>query len=268
MLGLRVSLAGQIGHIGDYAATARLALDCHDGALQMNDVPSIRILSAGAPKTGVRLCAEAWSKKSGRRFEIEFATAPKIRERFAADAAIADIVVAPVPAMESFVAGGVVAPGSLVPLGEIAAGVVVKAGATAPDLSSADAFRAALVGADRIVYNQASSGQYIETMIDKLGIAAVVADKIVRVANGAAVMEYLAADNHDRTIGFGQVTEIRLHENLGVRLVGPLPQEIGKVTAYAVGLSSAATDKEAAAMLLAFMDAQEGKAIFAATGVE
>lgn len=233
----------------------------------MSDFPSIRILSAGAPKSGVRLSAEAWSEKTGTLFSVEFATAPVIKDRVGSGSADADIVVAPLPAMEGFVAAGRIVAGSLMPLGAIAAGVVVRNGAAEPDLSSVEAFRAALLDADALVYNQASSGQYIAAMIDKLGIADQVAGKTVRVANGAAVMEHLAADDRVRTVGFGQVTEIRLHENIGVHLVGPLPSEIGKVTAYAAGLSTASADRDGAAALLAFMASHDGKAIFAGTGV-
>lgn len=234
----------------------------------MTGSPSIRILSAGAPKSGVRLCAEAWSQENGVDFAIDFATAPVIKERVDQGAVEADIVVAPAPAIQGFVDAGRITPGSTVSIGSIAAGVVVRDGAAEPDLSSAEAFRAALLAADQIVYNQASSGQYIEAMIDRLGITEDVAGKTVRVPNGAAVMEHLAADDHERTIGFGQVTEIRLHEHIGVHLVGPLPAEIGKVTDYAAGLSTDASDGKAASALLAFMDSVRGKAIFADTGVE
>lgn len=234
----------------------------------MNDARPIGILSAGAPKTGVRLCAEAWSAESGTPCEIEFATAPTIRERVGAGETAADIVVAPVAAMEGFVAAGKIVDGSVVPIGEIAAGVVVRNGAEEPDLSSATALREAMLAADCIVYNQASSGQYIETMIARLGIADRVAEKTVRVPNGAAVMEYLAADDRPRTIGFGQVTEIRLHETIGVHLVGPLPAEIGKVTAYAAGVATDNADVDAAASLVSFIGSDRGRAIFAETGVE
>jgi molybdate transport system substrate-binding protein len=233
----------------------------------MSDMPSIRILSAGAPKTGVRQCAEAWRDKSGRPFAIAFATAPAIEERVGRNAADADVIVAPAPAMAEFVEAGRVVAGSVVPIGAIAAGVAVRAGAATPDLSSVDAFSSALLDADALIYNQASSGQYIATMIERLGIAAEVADKTVLVANGAAVMEHLAADRRERTIGFGQVTEIRLHEHLGIRLVGPLPAAIGKVTAYAAGVSSTAADRDGAAALVAFMASDEGRAILSETGV-
>ena len=227
----------------------------------------IRILSAGAPKEGVRRCAEVFKEKSGADVAIEFATAPVIHERVIGGCANADIVVAPNAAMAGFAEGRQVIADSISVLGSIAAGVAVRDGSPEPDLSGVESFRDALLAVDSLIYNRASSGRSIEAMIDSLGIADAVADKTVRVATGAAVMEYLAGDKRARNIGFGQITEIRLHEHLGVHLVGPLPAEVAKVTTYAAGVFSNASQPERAASLVAFMASPEGKRIFAETGV-
>jgi molybdate transport system substrate-binding protein len=124
-----------------------------------------------------------------------------------------------------------------------------------------------MLGADRLVYNQASSGQYIAGMIDRLGIAGQVAAKTAQLATGAAVMQFLADDTADKTIGFGQITEIKLQEHLGVHLVGPLPEAIGKVTTYAVGLSPSAENQRDALSLIEFMTSADGKRIFVDSGV-
>ncbi|MBL6945509.1 MAG: substrate-binding domain-containing protein [Rhodospirillales bacterium] len=227
----------------------------------------IRILSAGAPKTGVRKCAEAFAEKTGQPFQVEFATAPVLRERVGSDTANADIIVAPVAAMEVFSSAGKVVAGSVSPVGSVTAGVVIRNGAREPDLSSVEAFKRDLIAADGLVYNLASSGQYVAKMIEDLGIAEDVASKSHRVASGAAVMEYLADGPATNLIGFGQITEIRLHEHLGVHLVGPLPDAIGKVTTYAVGLLADAATPDAARPLIDFMVSADGKSIFIATGV-
>jgi len=234
----------------------------------MPEAVCVRILSAGAPKTGVRLCAEAFTAAAGIPHAIEFATGPVIKERVTAGKAAADLVVAPSPAMEGFVEARMIAADSVIRIGSVTAGVTVRNGAEDPDVSSLGAFRQALLDADALVYNQASSGQYIATMVEMIGIADQVADKTVRVPSGAAVMEFIAADQRQRVIGFGQITEIRLHEHLGVHLVGPLPAEIGKVTTYSAGLSATAEHAEAAGALLGFMASNEGQQIFADTGVE
>ena len=233
----------------------------------MSENGSVRILSAGAPKTGVRLCAEAFFGKSDHPFDIEFATAPVIKERMATGATDADIFVLPVPAMQGVSDDGLIIPDTVIVIGSVTTGVVVRNGAADPDVGSVDAFVEDLLAADRLVYNQASSGQYIADMIDRLGIADQVAAKTVRVATGRAVMEYLVEDTADRTIGFCQITEIKLLEHLGVHLVGPLPEAIGKVTTYAVGLSARAGNQPEARSLIEFMASADGKRIFVDSGV-
>ncbi|MBT3361539.1 MAG: substrate-binding domain-containing protein [Rhodospirillales bacterium] len=227
----------------------------------------IRILSAGAPKSGVRKCAEAFAEKTGQAFEVEFATAPVLKERVGAGQANADIIVAPVAAMQVFVDAGQVLAESVSEIGSVTAGVVIRNGAREPDLASVEAFKRDMLAADGLVYNLASSGQYIAKMIENLWIADEVASKTHRVASGAAVMEHLADGPATNIIGFGQITEIRLHEHLGVHLVGPLPEAIGKVTTYAVGQLADATMPDAARPLVDFMVSADGKQIFVATGV-
>ncbi|TDI59578.1 MAG: ABC transporter substrate-binding protein [Alphaproteobacteria bacterium] len=233
----------------------------------MSENRSIRILSAGAPKSGVRLCAEAFFGKTGQPFAVEFATAPVIKERVKTGAANADVLVLPVPAMQGVAGDGFVVADSVSVIGSVTTGVVVRNGAFDPDLTSVETFVAAMLDADRLVYNHASSGQYIADMIDRLGIADQVAARTVLVATGAAIMEFLVEDKGDKTIGFCQITEIKLLEHLGVHLVGPLPEAIGKVTTYAVGLCASAGNSREATSLIEFMAAPEGKRIFVDSGV-
>jgi molybdate transport system substrate-binding protein len=233
----------------------------------MSEPASLRILSAGAPKTGVRLCAEAFSRQTGSDFELEFATAPVIKQSMEEGTADADVLVAPASVMDELLAGGSVDSGSVAELGSVTAGVVVRNGAEEPDLSSVEAFTHALLAADKLIFNQASSGQYIEKMLAGLGIAEQVATKTVRTRTGAAVMEHLAADTHPRAIGFGQITEIRLKEGLGVHLVGPLPGAIGKVTVYRAAIPARSRAPELGNALVSFMVSAEGKRLFVSSGV-
>jgi molybdate transport system substrate-binding protein len=233
----------------------------------MSEIEPVRILSAGAPKTGVRLCAEAFFGKSDQPFEIEFATAPVIKERVTSGSSCADVIVLPVPALRGVAAEALIVSDTVSVIGSVTTGVVVRNGASDPDISSVDAFLAAMLAADKLVFNSASSGQYIADMIERLGISDQVADKIERVATGRAVMEFLVEDTADKTIGFCQITEIKLLEHLGVHLVGPLPEAIGKVTTYAVGLSASAGNQRDARSLIEFMASANGKRIFIDSGV-
>ena len=229
----------------------------------------IRILSAGAPKTGVRRCAETFSGKTGIPVSVEFATAPVLRDTINSGASDADIVVAPIPTAEAFAAKGYTVDDTGSIIGSAMAAVTVKIGAIEPDLTSAETLKQAILETDSLVYNVASSGQYIETMIKKMGIADEVAAKTIRTKTGAAVMEHLHASELMSEIGFGQAVEIQVQidKGLNVKLVGPLPKEVEKVTTYKSALLSRSTNRENAIELLNFMASEEGRQICRETGL-
>lgn len=110
-------------------------------------------------------------------------------------------------------------------IGLVTVGVKVRNGAVELDLSSVESFRGAVLDAERIIYNTASSGQYVARMFERLGLADAVRPKATILQTGKATTEELAADQSGKAIGFGRVTEIRLHDSLGTHLVGPVPGE-------------------------------------------
>jgi molybdate transport system substrate-binding protein len=227
---------------------------------------TIRILSAGAPKQGVGDCAKSFAGETGNEVDVTFATAPVLRERLEKGEAAADLLVAPIALVNDCVAAGRIERGTDFVVGSVTAGVAVREGAAAPDISSVDSLKAALLAADAVLYNVASSGQHIAGMMERLGLAEKLAAKTERLPTGSAVMERLAEGTAPSEIAFGQITEISRFEGGGVKLVGPLPAEVGKKTTYAAGLLAGAA--EPARALLAFMDTPEARRIYADAGLE
>ena len=243
-----------------------VAKESKKGAKQMSN---IRILSAGAPKGGVARTAELFEKTTGHSFDITFTTAPKIREAVDSGTAEADVVVAAAPAVEAFEAEGRTIAGVVTVIGSIKAGVVVRAGAHEPDISSAESLKLALLEADSLVRNEASSGLYIARMIEAMGINDAVADKTVCLPTGGDVLDHLAASTIDKEIGFGQVTEIRRLEPEGrIKLVGALPKEVENITTYAAAPLAGAEDEDAATAYVAFLASIDAQKILRASGVE
>lgn len=226
----------------------------------------IRILSAGASKLGVGRCASAFARKTGHKVDVAFATAPVLRERIEKGEVAADLLVAPVALMDDWEAGGQVVRDTQVIVGSVTAGAAVRVGVSSPDISSVEALKVALLAADAVFYNTASSGQHITEMLERLGIADRIGSKVERFPTGAAVMVRLAEGKAACEIGFGQITEIRRFEGGGVSLAGPLPVEVGKKTTYAAGLLPGAA--EPARVLLAFMGSAEARRIYAEAGLE
>jgi len=101
-------------------------------------------------------------------------------------------------------------------------------------------------------------------------VAAAIKDKVRTVPNGAAVITHLAQSPTDREIGFGQLTEIRVHEERGlpVKLVGALPEGVENVTTYCASVFAAADDPDAARAFIEFMGSDEGRRLCRASGLE
>jgi molybdate transport system substrate-binding protein len=170
--------------------------------------------------------------------------------------------------MKDFGKNGRIVTGSSAVLGMVRAAVVVRNGAPEPDISTTEALKREILAARSLVYNEASSGLYIEKLMVRLGVAEEVKVKTTLVPTGGTVMKHLASSRTEKEIGFGQVPEILAYKDQGVKLVGPLPKEIENVTTYAAGLLADARGPGPTAQLVRFLATLSARQAFRATGVE
>jgi molybdate transport system substrate-binding protein len=226
----------------------------------------IDIISAGAVEPGVTAAAEAFRKETGTAVKIKFATAPAIGQRVGGGEA-ADVVIAPPALIDELAKAGKLDGSARAAVGRVGVGVVVRDGAAKPDVSSAEALKRALLDADSVVYNKASTGLYLDRLFERLGVGAQVKVKETRYADGAAVMEHVI-HGKGREIGFGAITEIRLYGDKGAQFVGPLPPEAQNYTSYAAAPSATPANRDGAAAFVKFLATPAARAAFLAKGVE
>ena len=149
----------------------------------------LKILSAGALEPAMAALADGFRRRSGNAVRIEFATAAEIRERGGSPLAV-ELVAAPEASIAELARANRLA-STTASLGRIGLGVVVPVRAAAIDVSTPAALRAALLAAKTVVYNRASSGQGIEALIQKLGIAEQLASRTVRFPDAESVMRHM-----------------------------------------------------------------------------
>jgi molybdate transport system substrate-binding protein len=228
----------------------------------------IKILSAGAVKRGVSQVVQQYEADSGNAVSVEFDTAPSLRERLQRGEA-ADVLVMPPAMLDELARAGLVDNTHRGYIGRSRMGLFVKRGDTVPDISTVDAFKRAIVASDAVVYNTASSGLYMEKLLEKLGLYAAVQARIVKVDSGAAVMQQVAA-HPGKAIGSGQLSEIRvqLDKGVAIALAGPLPDDIQNATPYDAAVMAAGSSPDAARALVAALTSSAAKAVFAATGID
>ena len=229
---------------------------------------TLKVLGAGPVKRGVTQLAEKFEKTSGHRVSVEFAGAPSVRERVLAGEAV-DVAIVPRATMDEFAQQGRIVDGTRGQAGISRMGIVVRKGAPLPDISTVEDFKLAVMNADEIVCNVASSGVYMVMLLDQLGIGDVVKDRVLKLPNAVKVMEHVAA-SAARAVGVGQLAEISelVEKGLAIALVGPFPDAIQNVTAYDVAVAGASGAKDAAAAFAEFLTGSEAKLVFAATGID
>jgi molybdate transport system substrate-binding protein len=245
--------------VATVAAAALLSLDAGGSAAEL------KVLSAGAVQPGLNAAADIFRDKTGDVAKIAYDPATVLGKRIGGGE-VADVVVSsPAVIAELTKAGRVLSEGQ-VRLGRVGVGVVVREGAPLPDLSSTQAVKNALLAADAVVYNTASSGAYVEDMLKKIGAFDQIQGKLVRLFDGNAVMRRLV-EGKGKEFGFGGITDIVLNHDKGVRLVGALPAEIQNYTSYTAALIAVAPNPAGAKAFLTYLASSDGRALFAANGI-
>jgi len=226
----------------------------------------LKLLSAGAVKPGLIKVIDAFWRDSGHRVQVSFATAPAIVKQIGESETV-DVVIAPPGALEQLAKSGKYAARKTVTLGRIGVGVLVRNGESVPDISNVDGFKHALLNAQSIVYNQASTGTYLETLFESLGIGAAIRDKSTRYPDFAAVLDHVSKGK-GREIGLGATTVIIENESRGVKFAGPLPGEIQNYTSYAAAIIAESKAKEAAQQFMSYLVSPTAKALLTAAGIQ
>jgi len=226
----------------------------------------IKVLSGGAVEPGMHAFAQQVKRDLGHELNILFNTTPQIAKRLAAGE-VYDILILPPAAVEKAVKDGQVVADSRVPVGRVGAGIVVRTSAPAPSVATVDQLKQALLNADSVVYNTASSGIYLDKLFGNMGILDQLKSKTARYANANSVMEHVIKGKGNE-IGLGPITEIKMYESKGLKLVGPLPAEVQNYTSYDAALMTGASAADAARAVLRQLATPAAKAIFVAAGIE
>jgi molybdate transport system substrate-binding protein len=230
-------------------------------------VPTIRVMATGAVEPMVRLLGAEYEKQSGDTLALSFGTAGAVRARYESGEPV-DLVVLPAAMIAAFDKAGLFVPGSVVDLGRTVTGVAVKQGAPAPDISTPEAFKRALLAARGIAFSDpaagGSSGNYFARLIEKLGIATEVNSKAVLGKRGYEVAQAVV----DGRAELGTTFISELMTVPGVTIIGPLPGELNFTNTYTAAIPLKSRERAAAQVLLGALTAPASRARWTEAGLE
>jgi molybdate transport system substrate-binding protein len=223
----------------------------------------IKVLASGATKEVVDEILPAFEKSSGHKVVIAFTGTANIKKRIAAGE-VYDLVIVGGPVIDAFIQQGTIAKGSRTDLMKSGVGVAVRAGAPKPDIGSGESLKKALLAAKSIGYSSGPSGDYVLSLVGRMGIADQVKSKMRQVPSGQRIGTMI--ESGEAEIGFQQVSEL-IHEK-GIDYVGPLSPDVQKITVFSAGLHSGAKEPEAAKDLVKTLTAPASAIVIRAHGME
>ena len=226
----------------------------------------IRVFCSNPMEGPVAGLGEAFGRATGHRVEFVFGVSTNLVKRLTGGES-ADAVLLTRSTFEAAIKAGILMNASRAEIGRVGIGVVVRAGAAGPDISTPDALKKALLDADSVVFNQRVSGAHFAGVLELLGIAAAVKEKSMRPEIDAEVFEQVAGGK-GRDLGISTLTIIMADGGKTVRLVGPLPVELQNYEPYLAAVTANARSPDAAGAFITFLASAQARATLAKRGVE
>jgi molybdate transport system substrate-binding protein len=224
----------------------------------------VRVISSVAVKAVIEALAPEFQRSTRHTLVPVFGIAAALKTSIEGGAPF-DVAILTPAMLDDLAAKGLLGPTARPVIARAGLGLMVKAGAAKPDVSSVDAFKRTLLTAKAITYvpNSASGALFLATL-DKLGIAEAVKAK----AKVAASVDEVTANI---TGGAADLAVLPVSEILparGAELGGVFPAGIQSYIVMGAGISARSARGAAAREFVDFLTAAKNTPVITANGME
>jgi molybdate transport system substrate-binding protein len=214
---------------------------------------SLNILSGGAAQGLVKSLAADFKGQTGFEIAGEFGAVGIMAEKLRKGTPT-DIVILTAALLVKLAEEKLIVAATISDVGLVETALAVRTGDPLAAVKDADDLRRALLESDAIYVpdtKASTAGIHVANVLQQLGIANEVADRLRIFPNGATAMREMAVSKARRPIGCTQSTEIISTE--GVTLSGSLPPGCDLATTYTAGVTVPAAHPQQAQALIALL---------------
>jgi molybdate transport system substrate-binding protein len=189
-----------------------------------------------------------FDKSTGHSLSIHFDSTPNIIARINAGTPF-DVAFVPVDVFQDAAARGHFVSGPTIDVARVGYGVIVRAGAQKPDISTPDAFKKVLLDAKSVASVPSSAaGAYITRVYERLGIAEEMKAK-TRIQPGPAAIAPAVA-NGEAELG---IFLANVFISPGIELVGPFPPDLQQELLFSSAIAADAKESDAARAFIDYL---------------
>lgn len=220
---------------------------------------------AGAASTGVLSeLGSQFERATGHKVVIQFGLSGAFKRQIEGGE-VFDIAIIDPAMVDDLIKQGKIIADTRADFARVGIGVAVRAGAPKPDISSADAFKRAMVNAKSVTFPpEGATGVHILKLFESLGIAEQMKAKTQPQQAAPRVPQAVA----DGEAELGILGATVLLSARGVDYVGLLPPELQNYVVQTAGVISGAKEPETAKAFVKFLLTPEATAVVKAKGME
>jgi len=222
----------------------------------------VRAFVTGAARPMFDLLAPQFERQTGHKLITTSGLPPELVAKVEAGEPF-DVIILSYD-VEALIKRGLLDPSSRTVLGQIGIGVAVHQGAPRPDFSTVEKFKQMLLDAKSIATSgEGSSGRYVASLIEKLGIANEVKPKI---RSGGPGRSAELVSNGEVDLVVSGLPPLLGRPN--IEWLGLIPAEINNFLVFSAGLSTKAKEPEAGRALLRHLLTPEAMTVYKAKGLD
>jgi molybdate transport system substrate-binding protein len=243
-------------------ALATTIVACVLGVPVMAQAAELKVIAGGSMTAPINQLSPEFEKASGHKLSIHFDSTPNIIARVNSGTPF-DVVVVPVDVFKDAAAKTRFAPGATVDIARVGYGMVVRAGAAKPDISTPDAFKKALLAASSVAYLPSSAaGAYVTKVFERLGIVEEMKAKTKVQASPTQIPQAVARGEAEIGVFLSNVLIAP-----GVEMVGPFPGDLQQELVFTSAVAADSKEADAAKALIDYLRSPAATAVIKATGM-
>jgi len=227
----------------------------------MAEAAELKVLAGGSMTGPLNELGPQFERASGHKLTIHFDSTPNLTKL--ATSAPFDLGVVPVDVFKDAAAKARFTSGPTTDIARVGYGVIVRAGAPKPDISTPDALKKMLLDAKSVTFLPASAaGAYVSSVFERLGITEAMKTKTVPQTSTGEIAKAVAKG--DAEVG---VFLINVLMAPGVELAGPFPAELQNDLVFTAAVAADTKEAEAAKAFIAFLQTPAATAVIKAKGM-